>query len=82
MLTGAHYTTHKRTARTVSVPPDEYTVSTLATAMSRALNDGTQFSGSGAPSGSEYIVSTEGSKIMVRLGQEVINGLDRFVILP
>ena len=50
--------------------------------MQRALNDGTQFSGSGQASGSEYVVTTEGSRIMVRLGAEVINGLDKFVILP
>ena len=63
------------------IPPDEYTAGTLAAALDDALN-AYAFAGSGEPSGSTYLVTQAGSKISIRLGPEVINNLDAFVVLP
>ena len=87
VVTGAPYSQVVRRGRGVEIPSGEYSVSSLAVALEFALNGrclrGTlPFSGSGEPSGSEYLVTVTGTRIMIRLGDEVINGLDAFVILP
>ena len=76
-----------RRGRGIEVPSGEYTASSLAVALQFALNGrGLEgrlpFSGSGEASGSEYIVTATGSRLMISLGEEVVSGLDEFAILP
>ena len=55
----------------------------LAVALEQALNED-PFTGTTVtePSGSSYIVTATGDDISIRLGEEVIDNLDQFVVLP
>ncbi len=81
VVLGAHPRNTIRTGRAVAIPPDEYTVEILAMTLDEALNE-FAVAGSGEPSGSVYLGSQVGNKIMVQIGPEVNNDLDSFVILP
>ena len=87
VTTGAPYTSKRRTGRGVEIPFGEYTLSSLSLALQFALNGASltgtfPFAGSGEASGSEYLVTTSGNTLVIRLGDEVINGLDEFAVIP